>query len=76
MFLDAAKNAVKNDGGIVHLHIFLEKGITPEEKYANIEKAFQELGCKARLLNSRKIREVAPFKYHWAFDIHVKPIDS
>lgn len=76
MFLDAAKNAVKNDGGIVHLHIFLEKGITPEEKYANIEKAFQELGCEARLLNSRKIREVAPFKYHWAFDIHVKPIDS
>ena len=74
MFLDAAKNAVKNDGGIVHLHIFLEKGITPEEKYANIEKAFQELGCESRLLNSRKIREVAPFKYHWAFDIHIKPI--
>lgn len=76
MFLDAAKNAVKNEGGVVHLHVFLEKGVASEEKYANIEKAFQELGCETRLLNSRRIREVAPFKYHWAFDIHVKPIDG
>lgn len=76
MFLDAARNAIKSYGGIVHLHVFLEKSITPEEKYANIEKSFKELRCEARLLNSRRIREVAPFKYHWAFDIHVKPIDS
>lgn len=76
MFLDAARNAIKNDGGIVHLHVFLERDVTPGEKYANIERAFQELGCEARLLSSRKIREVAPFKYHWAFDIHVKPIDG
>lgn len=73
MFLDAACNAVKNNGGIIHLHVFIDRGTSPEEKYVSIEKSLMELGYEARLLNSRRIREVAPLKYHWGFDIEVKP---
>jgi len=73
MYLDAARNALKKDGGIVHLHVFLEKDIDAHEKYAGIDGLFRKLGCETRLLSSRRIREVAPFKYHWGFDIEVKP---
>ncbi len=73
MFLDAARNSLKSGGGIVHLHVFLERGVSSQDKYESIEKSFRELGCETILLNSRRIREVAPFKYHWGFDIHVKP---
>ncbi|MEM2940974.1 MAG: class I SAM-dependent methyltransferase family protein [Thermoproteota archaeon] len=72
-YLDAACNVVKNDGGVVHLHVFLEKEVDADEKYASIEESFKKLGCETRLLSSRRIREVAPFKYHWGFDIEVKP---
>ncbi|MDW8033404.1 MAG: class I SAM-dependent methyltransferase family protein [Nitrososphaerota archaeon] len=73
MFLDAACNAIKSGGGVVHLHVFLDRGVNPKDKYANIEKSLMELGYEAKMLNSRRIREVAPFKYHWGFDIEVKP---
>jgi tRNA (guanine37-N1)-methyltransferase len=73
MYLDAAKNALKKRGGIVHLHVFLEKDTDPDEKYARISESFRRLGCETKLLSSRRIREVAPFKYHWGFDIEVKP---
>ncbi|MEM2089096.1 MAG: class I SAM-dependent methyltransferase family protein [Thermoproteota archaeon] len=72
-YLDAARNVVKDDGGVVHLHVFLEKEVDADEKYASIEESFKKLGCETRLLSSRRIREVAPFKYHWGFDIEVKP---
>lgn len=72
MYLDAARNALKKDGGIVHLHVFLEKGVDADEKYAGIEDSLRKLDCETRLISSRRIREVAPFKYHWGFDIEVK----
>ncbi|MEM2089170.1 MAG: tRNA (guanine-N1)-methyltransferase, partial [Thermoproteota archaeon] len=72
-YLDAARNVVKDEGGVVHLHVFLEKEVDADEKYAGIEESFKKLGCETRLLSSRRIREVAPFKYHWGFDIEVKP---
>jgi len=71
-YLDVARNTVKDSGGVVHLHVFLEKGVGADEKYASIEESFRNLGCETRLLSSRRIREVAPFKYHWGFDIEVK----
>ncbi|MBO3832869.1 MAG: class I SAM-dependent methyltransferase family protein [Candidatus Brockarchaeota archaeon] len=73
MYLDAARNALKKQGGVVHLHVFLGKNTDPVEKYASIEESFRKLDCETRLLSSRRIREVAPFKYHWGFDIEVKP---
>jgi tRNA (guanine37-N1)-methyltransferase len=72
-YLDVACKTVKDSGGVVHLHVFLEKGVGADEKYASIEESFKDLGCETRLLSSRRIREVAPFKYHWGFDIEVKP---
>lgn len=72
IYIDAARNALKRDGGVVHLHVFLEKGVGSDEKYAGIEGSFRKLGCETRLISSRRIREVAPFKYHWGFDIEVK----
>ncbi len=73
MYLDAARNALKKQGGVVHLHVFLEKDTDPDEKYASVEESFRRIGCETRLLTSRRIREVAPFKYHWGLDIEVKP---
>ena len=73
MYLEAARNALKKQGGVVHLHVFLEKNTDPNEKYASIGESFRRLGCETRLLSSRRIREVAPFKYHWGFDVEVKP---
>ncbi len=73
MYLDAARNALKKQGGVVHLHVFLEKNTDPNEKYTSIEESFRRLGCETRILSSRRIREVAPFKYHWGFDVEVKP---
>ncbi|MEM3648537.1 MAG: class I SAM-dependent methyltransferase family protein [Thermoproteota archaeon] len=73
IYLDAARNALKRNGGLVHLHVFLEKDVDSNEKYMNIEESFRRLGCETKLLSSRRIREVAPFKYHWGFDIEVKP---
>lgn len=72
-YLDAARNTLKDSGGVVHLHVFLEKAVTVNEKYVRIEESFRKLGCETRLLSSRRIREVAPLKYHWGFDIEVKP---
>lgn len=74
MYIDTAVSVLKDSGGIVHLHIFVGKDISVKDRYTSIEKSFRDLDCRTKLLYSRSIREVAPFKYHWAFDIEVHKV--
>ncbi|MGQ9479039.1 MAG: class I SAM-dependent methyltransferase [Thermoproteota archaeon] len=73
-YLDAAYNTLKNSGGIIHLHVFINKGEDSVERYLNVKNSLKELGYWPRLLSSRRIREVGPYKYHWGFDIEVVPL--
>jgi len=71
LFLDAASDVLKREGGVVHLHLFSES--PKPENWPSLYKSFRELGwAHVELMNWRRVRETGPRKFHLALDIIVK----
>jgi len=70
LFLEAASNALRPEGGVVHLHIFVDGLESLGTRVAAIEDRIREIGWRdVRALRTRVIREVGARSYHVAVDI-------
>jgi tRNA (guanine37-N1)-methyltransferase len=72
-FVDAACQALKQDGGIVHLYSFVKASSSLEELNDCFARNVEE--CKRRVLGmrfSRVVREIAPYQWQAVLDIEIK----
>jgi len=70
MFLEAASNALLPEGGVVHLHIFVDGLENVRIRVAEIEEKIRKIGWKeVTTSRTRVIREVGVRSYHVAVDI-------
>lgn len=73
LFLDAAREAVSPDGGVIHLYIFRREEEKIEEKISNIKQKLREAGfSNFEIVFSKKVREIGPKEYNEVLDIVVK----
>ena len=72
LFLEAASNALLREGGIVHMHIFVNRYEKVGERISALEERFRRLGWgTVEALNVRIIREVGTRSYHVASDVRL-----
>jgi len=70
LFLEAASNALLPEGGVVHLHIFVDGLESLRIRVAAIEDKIRKIGWKeVTASRTRVIREVGVRSYHVAVDI-------
>lgn len=73
LFLDAAKEAINPNGGIIHLYIFRKDEEKFEEKVNTIKQKLKEAGfSNFEILFSKRVREIGPREYNEVLDILVK----
>jgi len=70
LFLEAASDALLREGGIVHLHIFVDGLENMGVRVEGIEGKMREIGWKeVAVSRTRVIREVGVRSYHVAVDV-------
>ncbi|MGB9894352.1 MAG: class I SAM-dependent methyltransferase [Thermoproteota archaeon] len=73
LFLDAAREAINPDGGIIHLYIFRREEENFEEKISSIKQKLREAGFSSfEIVFSKKVREIGPREYNEVLDIIIK----
>ncbi len=71
-FLDVACSALRQDGGIVHYYSFAEGEDCEKKAREELQRGFQGSHCVAQdVLETRRVREVAPLKWQVAVDAKV-----
>jgi tRNA (guanine37-N1)-methyltransferase len=71
-FVDAACNAIKPEGGLVHFYGFIRQPDTVENLQARFTAAVEKSGRKVEaFLYAKSIRETAPFESQWALDARI-----
>ncbi len=70
LYLDAASNALKEEGGIIHLYIFRSEGEEKDQRAAQIVIELKRFGFSdVNVLLHKRVREVAPFLFNEVLDI-------
>jgi tRNA (guanine37-N1)-methyltransferase len=72
-FVDAACEAIKPSGGIVHFYSFVNKSDTLENFKARFTEAVEKSGRNVeRILFSRLVRETAPHEWQAVLDVRIR----
>jgi tRNA (guanine37-N1)-methyltransferase len=72
-FVDAACNAIKPTGGVVHFYAFVRAPDSVADLKAHFSAAVSENGRKVEVfLNARSIRETAPFESQVVLDVKIQ----
>ncbi|MBO3801373.1 MAG: class I SAM-dependent methyltransferase family protein [Thermoproteota archaeon] len=73
LFLDAAKEAINPNGGVIHLYTFRREEENFEEKIKSIKQKMKDVGFNNfEILFSKRVREIGPREYNEVLDILVK----
>jgi tRNA (guanine37-N1)-methyltransferase len=72
LYLDAARNAIKEKGGVIHLYIFRSGSEEKTNRAAQIVTELKDQGfSEVEVLLHTQVREVAPFLYNEVLDLRV-----
>ena len=74
-FVDAACNALKKEGGIIHYYTFAQGSNCESKAVDELETALEKCNWRARwLAQARRVRGVSPRKWQVAVDAPVEPL--
>jgi tRNA wybutosine-synthesizing protein 2 len=70
-YLDTAVRVLKPGGGIVHVHALCRKDLIPQGVWETIRLKINELGKRAELQNTVKVKSFRPRMWHIVLDVAV-----
>jgi len=62
---------VSRRGTIIHFYDFIAKEDFPKESIAKINAMAKKMAKKVKIISSKKVREIAPYRYHARVDFRI-----